>query len=242
LIIIDGYDEYSKKEDIPGTSGGHQSATEEMPVAALCTKLIEKKLLRDSVVMITTRPEESDLLGGMNFDRYVEIAEFSREQVEEFIKNYFGEDKTMMRLVIDRVMSNENLVTFAHIPMLCYLTCLYMKDAFQTSKNTDDLPVSATDIYTKVVKNFELKHNAKSEYREKAIPVKSKPLPLIEITLDKLSKLAAELLLQDKYFFEETDMVENFDPIFLQRYDKQTGETDPDKLSRITILASKCNA
>ena len=82
-------------------------------------------------------------------------------------------------------MKNENLVSFAHIPMLCFLMCFYMDYALQTSKSTDDLPVSATDIYSEVVNIFELKHNAESEYKTKEIPEKFKVSHLVENTLDK---------------------------------------------------------
>ena len=212
LIIIDGYDEYSKQDYIAREleERYQNTAKEKMPVAALCTKLIKGKLLRDSVVMITSRPEESDKMGGISFDRYVEIAGFSPEQVQEFIKKYFRENNTMKNAVLDHVMKNENLVSFAHIPMLCFLMCFCMEYALQTSKSNDDLPVSTTEIYSEAVNIFELKHNAASEYRKKEIPEKFKGSNLVENTLDKLSALAAELLLQSKPIFEESDMKGKF--------------------------------
>jgi len=212
LIIIDGYDEFSRQDYIISEleKRYRNTAKEKMHVAALCTKLIKGKLLRDSVVMITSRPDESDKIGGIPFDRYVEIAGFSPQQVEEFIKNYFRENNTMKKAVLDHVMKNENLVSFAHIPMLCFLMCFCMEYALQTSKSNDDLPVSTTDIYSEVVNIFELKHNAASEYRMKEIPEKFNASHLVESTLDKLSELAAKLLLQSKSIFEEREMKGKF--------------------------------
>ena len=134
LIIIDGYDEYSQQDYIVGELEEQYQNTvkEKMPVAALCTKLIKGKLLRDSVVMITSRPDESDKMGGISFHRYVEIAGFSSEHVQEFIEKYFRENNTVKHAVLDHVMKNENLVSFAHIPMLCFLMCFCMEYAFQT--------------------------------------------------------------------------------------------------------------
>ena len=212
LIIIDGYDEYSQQDYIASEleERYQNTAKEKMPVAALCTKLVKGKLLRDCVVMITSRPEESDKMGGISFDRYVEIAGFSPEQVQAFIKKYFRENNTMKNAVLDHVMKNENLVSFAHIPMLCFLMCFCMEYALQTSKSNDDLPVSTTEIYSEAVNIFELKHNVASEYRKKEIPEKFKGSNLVENTLDKLSALAAELLLQSKPIFEESDMKGKF--------------------------------
>jgi len=212
LIIIDGYDEYSHQDYITGEleKRYQNTAKEKMPVAALCTKLIKGKLLRNSVVMITSRPNESDKMGGIPFHRYLEIAGFSPEQVREFIKKYFRKNDAMKSAVHGHVMKNENLVSFAHIPMLCLLMCFCMEYALQTSKSTDDLPVP----YFDVVKIFELKHNAASEYRTEEIPEKfnlSNPLKST-LELDKLSQLAAELLLQKKPIFEKRDMEEKFLP------------------------------
>ena len=212
LIIIDGYDEYSRQDYITGQSEKRyqNTAKKTMPVAALCTKLIKGKLLRDSVVMITSRPDESDKMGGIHFDRYVEIAGFSPQQVQEFIEKYFRENDTIKNAVLHHVMKNENLVSFAHVPMLCFLMCFSMDYALQTSQSVDDLPVSTTDIYSEVVNIFELKHNAASEYRTKEIPEKFSASHLVESTLDKLSELAAKLLLQKKPIFQERDMEEKF--------------------------------
>ncbi|XP_078380301.1 NACHT, LRR and PYD domains-containing protein 3-like [Oculina patagonica] len=212
LIILDGYDEYSQQDYITSYSEEQypNNASEEMPVAALCAKLIKGKMLRDSVVMITSRPDESDNeMGGIHFDQYVEITGFSPEQVKEYIEKYFRDNETMRNTVLEHVMNNDNFVSFAHIPVLCFLMCFYLEYTLQESKSTY-LPVSATDIYSEVVNIFELKHNAKSEYKSKEIPEKHKASGVVKSTLDKLSELAAQLLLQRRPTFHENDMKKKF--------------------------------
>ncbi|KAL9965330.1 hypothetical protein ACROYT_G029117 [Oculina patagonica] len=211
LIILDGYDEYSQQDYIAGNWEEQypNNASVEMAVAALCAKLIKGKIFRDSVVMITSRPDESDKMGGIQFDQYVEITGFSPEQVKEYIEKYFRANETMRNTVLEHVMNNENLVSFAHIPVLCFLMCFYLEYTLQESKSRD-LPVSATDIYSNVVNIFELKHNAESEYKTKEIPEKHKASDVVESTLDKLSELAAQLLLQQRPIFNERDIEEKF--------------------------------
>ena len=97
----------------------------------------------------------------------MEIAGFSAEQVKEYIKKYFKKNENMKNAVLKHVMNNENLVSFAHIPMLCYLLCFEIEYTLTESENSHDLPVSITDIYTKLVDIFELKHCAESEYKKK---------------------------------------------------------------------------
>ena len=211
MIILDGYDECSRKDDIAGNLEEHANdARSKMPVAALCSKLIRGKILKGAIVMITSRPDESDKMGGINFKRYVEIAGFSSVQVKVYIEKYFKKDENMKNAVLKHVMNNKNLVSFAHIPMLCYLLCFEMEYILTESGNPDDLPVSITDIYTKLVDIFELKHCADSEYRQKEIPEQFKPPPVIKNTLDNLSKLAAKLLRERKPTFEESEMGGDF--------------------------------
>ena len=212
MIILDGFDEYSQQNYIIENLEAYPNdAKGKMPVAALCSKLIKGKILRGAIVMITSRPDESDKMGGIRYKRYVEIAGFSAEQVKEYIKKYFKKNENMKNAVLKHVMNNENLVSFAHIPMLCYLLCFEMEYTLAESENPDDLPVSTTDIYTKLVDIFELKHCAESEYRQKEIPEQFEPPPVIKNTLDKLSKLAAKLLLEGKPTFDESEMEGDFE-------------------------------
>ena len=213
MIILDGYDEYSQQDYIAGNLEEQHpnDARRKMPVAALCSKLIKGKILKGAIVMITSRPDESDEMGGIRFKRDVEIAGFSSKQVREYIEKYFKDNESMKNAVLKHVMNNESLVSFAHIPMLCYLLCFEMEYTLTESGNPQDLPVSTTDIYTKLVDMFELKHCADSEYRQKEIPEHFKPPPVIKNTLEKLSELAAKLLVEGKPTFDESEMEGDFE-------------------------------
>ena len=200
LIILDGFDEYSEQNLIASDSDDQysNSAQEKMPVAALCAKLTKGKILKDSVVMITSRPDESDqMIGKIPFDRFVEITGFSEEQVKNYIEKYFKENEVMKNAVMDHITKNENLVSFAHIPVLCFLMCSYFEYILNESMNTDALPVSMGDIYSEVINMFLRKHS-----RTKGAPSKK--------TLDKLSKFAAHLLRKEKYLFSIVDDMKRF--------------------------------
>ena len=212
MIILDGFDEYSQQDYIAGNFEEHPNdARRKMPVAALCSKLIKGKILKGAIVMVTSRPDESDKMGGIRFKRYVEIAGFSSEEVKEYIEKYFKKNEVMKNAVLTHVMSNEKLVSFAHIPILCFLLCFEMEYTLTESENPHDLPVSATDIYTRLVDMFELKLNVESEYKQKETPEIFKSPPIIKNTLEKLSKLAAKLLLERKRTFDESEMEGDFE-------------------------------
>ena len=195
LIVIDGFDEYSQQDYIASNLDEKypNSAQEKMPVAALCAKLIKGYILSGSVVITTSRPDESDQLKTeVRFDRFVEIAGFSEEQVNEYIEKYFKEDENMKNTVLDQIAKNEELVSFAHIPVLCFLMCSYMEYLLKESLSADFLPVKASDLYFAVFNKFVQDH------KRKEIPSES--------TLYKLSELAAQLLLEKQFLFVEEDM------------------------------------
>ena len=200
LIILDGFEEYSKKSFISRDLDDQypNSIQDKMPIAALCAKLIKGKILKDSVVMITSRPDESDeMIGKIPFDRFVEITGFSEEQVKNYIEKYFKENEVMKNAVMDHITKNDNLVSFAHIPVLCSLMCSYFEYILNESMNTYALPVSMGDIYSEVINMFLRKHS-----RTKGAPS--------EKTLDKLSKFAAHLLRKEKYLFSVVDDMKRF--------------------------------
>ena len=170
------------------------SAQARMPVAALCAKLVRGKILRDSVVLITSRPDESDKMSRIRFDRMVEITGFSEAEVKEYIEKYFRKDVAMKKTVLEHITKNENLVSFAHIPVLCALMCSYMEYMIKETNGTEDLPVSTSELYFEVLTIFELKHN------------KSTSSYFDETALDKLSEFAARLLLEKKFLFSDRDM------------------------------------
>ena len=203
LIILDGFDEYSEQNLIASDSDDQysKSAQEKMPVAALSAKLIKGKILKDSVVMITSRPDESDqMTGKIAFDRCVEITGFSEEQVKKYIEKYFKENKVMKNAVMDHITKNDNLVSFAHIPVLCFLMCSYFEYILNESMNTDALPASMGDIYSEVINMFLSTYSKKKG----ALPEK---------TLDKLSEFAAHSLRKKKFLFSVVHGMKRFSSV-----------------------------
>ena len=221
LIILDGFDEFSQQAYISGDAHERypNSCREKMPVSALCAKLMRGKILGKAAIMVTSRPDESDKISGMPFHRKVEITGFSQQEVKEYIEKYFRENEIMKNTVLDHITKNENLSSCAHIPVLCALMCSYMEYALKESNSTEDLPISASDLYFEVFNIFNEKHNKNQ-------------VPLFEETfLDKLSKFAAELLKAKKFLFGEEEM-KSFDSKDIKRLRKSG--------SFIVVLPSGC--
>ena len=177
LIIIDGFDEYSLQDYIVGNTHERypNSCQEKMPVAALCAKLINGLILGQSTVLVTSRPDESDKLCEFHrFQRNVEITGFSEQEVSEYIEKYFRENESMKNIVLEHITKNEDLLSFAHVPVLCALMCSHFEWILKASNSSEDLPVKISELYSEVLTVFERNH------------IKKKQTVLGESTLDKL--------------------------------------------------------
>ena len=196
LIIMDGFDEYSLQDYIVGNTHERypNSCQEKMPVAALCAKLINGQILGQSTVLVTSRPDESDKLCEVRFHRNVEITGFSEQEVSEYIKRYFRENENMKNIVLAHITENEDLLSFAHVPVLCALMCSHFEWILKASNSSEDLPVKISELYSEVLTVFERNH------------IKKKQTVLGESTLDKLSDFAAQSLLSRKFEFTEDEM------------------------------------
>ena len=106
----------------------------------------------------------SDNISGMDFDRNVEITGFSRQQVTEYIEKYFRQNESMKSTVLEHITENEDLISFAHIPVLCALLCSYMEYVLKESKSTKDLPITASDLYFEVFNSFRRKTQQKRSF------------------------------------------------------------------------------
>ena len=196
LIIIDGFDEYSLQDYIVGNTHERypNSCQEKMPVAALCAKLIKGQILGQSTVLVTSRPDESDKLCKVRFHRNVEITGFSEQEVTEYIKSYFRENESMMNSILEHITENEDLLSFAHVPVLCALMCLHFEWILKASGSSEDLPVKISELHSEVLTVFERNH------------IRKKQTVLGESTLDKLSDFAAQSLLSRRFEFTEEEM------------------------------------
>ncbi|KAK3735135.1 hypothetical protein QZH41_000005 [Actinostola sp. cb2023] len=201
LIVIDGFDEFNYQESIYGDSETQFSndPRTEMPVSAMCSKLIKGKILGDSVVMVTSRPgDANEIKEKLKFDRYVEITGFNDQHVTEYVEKYFRDSEETKNKVLESLNGNSNLFSFAHIPLLCFLLCNYMK--WYIDEFCEDNPITLTEFYSRIIHYIEENHNKvlhredlKDEYDS-------------EKSLDILSELAAKLIVHNMHSFDEKDL------------------------------------
>ena len=163
LLIFDGLDEYSRKEDINAKEDDptYKNCVEEkMPVSVLYNKLAEGKLLRGASIITTTRPTAVKYVDHLDFQRTVEIRGFTSDDVKEYVENFTRGNPEAMEKMWEHIKSSINLFSFCYIPMNCFLIChCLLQIILSESSQAAQLPTKMTDIYKTTVKIFLFNHN-----------------------------------------------------------------------------------
>ena len=161
LLIFDGVDEFSAKEDICQDDTRYRDNVEEkMPLKCLYYKIASRKLLYGATVVTTSRPTAVPCVRQLNFDRTVEILGFSSEEVEDYVKK-FTEGSNDHVSIWQHLRTNINLFTFCYIPVHCFIICSCLS---QLHSNGCNFPTKLTKIYSLALKIFFFRHN--DEYRQ----------------------------------------------------------------------------
>ena len=161
LLIFDGLDEYSRKEDINAQEDDPtymNNVEEKMPLSVLYNKLAEGKLLRGASVFTTTRPKAVDCVAHVNFQRTVEIRGFTSTNVEDYVQKFSQGFTGAKEKIWEHIRSNANLFSLCYIPVNCFLVCHCLLQIFLNS-SSQQLPTKITDIYQMTVKMVLFKHN-----------------------------------------------------------------------------------
>ena len=174
LLIFDGLDEYSRKEDIKTQDDPtYKNCVEEkMPVSVLYNKLGEGKLLPGASILTTTRPTAVKCVRHLPFQRTVEIRGFTSDDVKEYVENFTRGNPEAGKKMWEHIKSNINLFSFCYIPMNCFLICHCLLQII-LSEFSQALPTKMTDIYKMTVKIFLFNHNRQGFSPEQLARLKS---------------------------------------------------------------------
>ena len=158
LLIFDGLDEYSRKEEINTQEDYNNDVEEKMPVSVLYKKLAAGELLHGASILATTRPTAVKYVAHVDFQRTIEIRGFTSENVEEYVEKFtrangYPEAKEK---IWGHIKSNINLFSLSYIPVNCFLICHCLLQSILCESS--QLPTKMTDIYQMTVKMFLFNH------------------------------------------------------------------------------------
>ncbi|XP_067023196.1 NACHT, LRR and PYD domains-containing protein 14-like isoform X1 [Acropora muricata] len=216
LLIFDGLDEYSRKEDIKAQDEDptYKNCVEEkMPVYVLYNKLAEGKLLPGASILTTTRPTAVKCVRHLPFQRTVEIRGFTSDDVKKYVENFTQDYPEAMEKMWEHIKSNINLFSFCYIPMNCFLICHCLLQII-LSEFSQALPTKMTDIYKMTVKMFLFNHNREGFSPEELARLKStymdEPFDKLPEELQKISnslgEIAFKAIEEERLLFESNEV------------------------------------
>ena len=218
LLIFDGLDEYSRKEDINAKEDDptYKNCVEEkMPVSVLYNKLAEGKLLRGTSIITTTRPTAVKYVDHLDFQRTVEIRGFTSDDVKKYVENFTPGNPEAMEKMWEHIKSNINLFSFCYIPMNCFLIChCLLQIILSESSQAAQLPTKMTDIYKITVKMFLFNHNREGFSPKELEKLKSthmyEPFDMFPEELQKiinsLGEIAFKGIEEERLLFESSEV------------------------------------
>ena len=158
LLIFDGLDEFSRKEDILAQEDYKNNVNEKMPVSVLYKKLAAGQFLHGASILTTTRPKAVEYVARVKFERTVEIRGFTSKNVEDYVEKFSRDCSGAKEKIWEHIKSNTNLFSLCYIPVNCFLICHCLLQIFLSGSSTQ-LPSKITDIYQMTVKMVFFNHN-----------------------------------------------------------------------------------
>ena len=162
ILIFDGLDELhgnpinclEQARKIPNDRNTRMSTMN------LCIKLIFGDLLKGATVLVTTRPTADDFYSKLDFDRNVEIIGFTREKIEEYVKQFCKNCKRndLAPQIWSHIQSSTELSNLCYIPVNCFIVCVTLFGCLM-SEIRRTLPPTLTGLYQTAIKHFEQHHH-----------------------------------------------------------------------------------
>ncbi|XP_015776647.1 PREDICTED: NACHT, LRR and PYD domains-containing protein 12-like [Acropora digitifera] len=213
LLIFDGLDEYSRKEDIKTQEVDltyKNSVEEKMPVSVLYNKLAEGKLLPGASILTTTRPTAVKCVRHVPFQRTVEIRGFTSDDVKEYVEKFTRGNPEAMEKMWEHIKSNINLFSFCYIPINCFAICHCL--LLIILSKSSQLPTRMTDIYVMTIKMFLFDHMRSREglFREELESLKGRHMASGAAVRSRIAEQLKELC----QTVAEVDCEENMLPVF----------------------------
>ncbi|XP_077327937.1 NACHT, LRR and PYD domains-containing protein 10-like [Lithobates pipiens] len=188
LFIIDGFDEL--KLTVEQESEISKDLSKETNKETLLQNLLRKNILKESHLIITTRPLALEKLNTFIEDsRCVEILGFTGENRVRFLYSFF-KNKDEADKVLSVIKNNDILLTMCAVPMICWIVCTVMKQEIEKDCELNPCK-TATSLYLLYLKSL-------LKYHGRGLPVHT--------SLKKLCALAKEGVLNQQILFEEEDL------------------------------------
>ncbi|XP_054457384.1 NACHT, LRR and PYD domains-containing protein 12-like [Anoplopoma fimbria] len=203
IVILDGLDESRLQLDFKNRPV--TSVSEVTSVGNLIVNLIQRNLLPNANLWITTRPAAASQIPAECVDMVTEIRGFSDPQKEEYFKTRFHQDLGLADRIISHIRSSQSLDIMCQIPIFCWIAAILYEEIFGVEEKAET-PQTLTEMMTHFL--FTQTKRRSRKYKQKTEKNKEKLLKTHKEFLLKLGKLAFVQLQKNNLIFYEEDLEE----------------------------------
>ncbi|CAH2324677.1 nucleotide-binding oligomerization domain-containing 2 isoform X1 [Pelobates cultripes] len=195
LFTFDGFDEFKFTFS---DDNKYCSPTDSTSIASIVFNLLQGNLMKDSIKVLTSRPEAITAVLRKYVQKEVHLKGFSEEGIEVFMKKHHTKPDISTK-IINMVKANSSLHGLCHIPVFCWLVSKCHEELMMSSCRPMQ---TITDMYVLALLHF-LQH---------ASPTEKLPENVLEKNINSIShlgKLALNGLCCGLYLFSHEQIVES---------------------------------
>ncbi|XP_041083110.1 NACHT, LRR and PYD domains-containing protein 3-like isoform X1 [Polyodon spathula] len=189
LFLMDGFDEWKFPLDHYDVGLGGDEHTKQ-PVAITVSRLLKRKILSKSTLLITTRPSSLETLDkGVTLQRFADLLGFSVDEIHQYVSNYF-EAKEQAAQARNYFKENESVLTLCFVPVVCWIVCEVIKHSIDCGEELTMNLKTATQVFVHFIITLREHHG------------NNLPLDIIH----KLGPLALEGVRKQQFLFPEEEL------------------------------------
>lgn len=105
-----------------------------MSVTDIFLKLLMGNLLQGATVLITSRPNASEVYLQLRFDRQVEILGFTRDKIEQYVEQYCENNNVpdLKEKIWSHIKKSDDLLSMCYIPVNCLIVCVSLHHSYNS--------------------------------------------------------------------------------------------------------------
>ncbi|KAJ1067428.1 hypothetical protein K5549_010546 [Capra hircus] len=147
LLVLDGFEELEAHDGSLHSTGGPGSA-EPRSLRGLLAGLLQRKLLRGCTLLLTAWPRGRLAQSLSKADALFEVAGFSAQQAETYVKHYFESEGTAehQERALALLRAQPFLLSHSHSPTVCQAVC-QLTEALLQRGDEAQLPSTLTGLY-----------------------------------------------------------------------------------------------
>ena len=216
LVIFDGFDQYSGKTKIDDESDSYRDNEQEsMPIHFLFKKIVSGNILRGATVLTATKPNAVSCMGGLKFQKTVEILGFGPEQVDDYVQKFTEGDDQKANTIKQHIKSNLNFLSFCYVPVNCFIICTSLFQLLRSDNSNLGsaglLPTTLTEVYSIAVKFLYFRHDSKkvNNVENNFLNPFKKLSSSVQREFTRLGKIAFDGINEGKLIFQSVDVEGN---------------------------------